>query len=383
MAASCVRKRKLNDNEQISQNEGSPTKKLKLDDSKQNECKNKEIAVTVDENSFDITIGSINTINLFALHTINNSNNKEESDTLNPKLGATDWTFEFYEMPTDSSHNIYQFLDGLFGDKLCDWKEYIMADNKYLNKSSNNFITIIKDGFGIWRGAILFIIYELTFKDNNNIKYLIKIPLTGVDLHFRRQNVGTILVNYMVSIIHKIMGCNGNKYEIIVLVIDDTQAKSFWNKNNFVSVIGYKGIKYSNIFSKDLMIKKGFLKNVENELIIMIYSGEKSIDLVLNDERVKGFKKPKYVNFNQRYCKKDEIEETEKNIKEWERKKKELKEKQKIKNDNIGGKFNELEFDDDESDEDFDVEKAIECQSSDSDENNNDNNDNNDNNINK
>eukprot|EP01084_Bolivina_argentea_P144071 252872_1 len=45
--------------------------------------------------------------------------------------------------------------------------------------------------------------------------------------------------------------------------------------------------------------------------------------------------------------------------------------------------FNELEFDDDESDEDFDVEKAIECQSSDSDENNNDNNDNNDNNINK
>ncbi len=67
---------------------------------------------------------------------------------------------------------------------------------------------------------------------------MIKIALTGVDLHFRRQNVGTILVNSMVGIIYiKLWKIAEIKYEIIVLVIDEKQPKLFWNKNKFINVI--------------------------------------------------------------------------------------------------------------------------------------------------
>ncbi len=110
---------------------------------KQNECK--DIDIPLDENSFDITLGSIKTINLFASHAINNTNSSKAENTNafhSIKLGNTDWKFEFYQMPTDNSHDIYQFLDGLFGDKLCDWKEYIIQNEKD-SKSSNNFVAIL------------------------------------------------------------------------------------------------------------------------------------------------------------------------------------------------------------------------------------------------
>eukprot|EP01084_Bolivina_argentea_P209515 356859_1 len=353
MSAVSSRKRKLDDNyEPVSTgniansvDSPSPRKKAKLDDKINDKTdakatENADIAPHDTSASFQIQLGSEPIIRLFASNAINDIRITENVEHSNNELssltiGRSDWNLQFYQLPTDPKHDIYQFLDGLFGDKLCDWKEYINKDNhNESHKSSNNFVTVIKDGLGVWRGAILFIVYQIHAvcnEQDDQLKYLIKIPLAGVDLHFRRQNVGSILVHYTVSMIHKVMGNASRKYEIIVLVIDDTQAKSFWTKNKFIRATEYKQQRYPKMFDRELMIKKGFVLDVETELIIMIYTGDKTTDLVLNNAIVDAFENPKYVNFGQRYCKKHEIEQHEKDMKEWQQKKKELEEKMKHK----------------------------------------------------
>merc|ERR1712130_851402 len=93
-----------------------------------------------------------------------------------------------------------------------------------------------------------------------------------------------------------------------------------------------------------------------------VYAGTKSIDLALKNELIINFETPKYVNFNQKYCKRDELEQAEALHKEWAIKKKELDEKKRIKAES---KENSDDDDDDESDEDFNVEEAMENMSSD------------------
>ena len=166
----------------------------------------------------------------------------------------------------------------------------------------------------------------------------------------------------MVAIIDEVMDYAHDKYEIIVVVIDEDGPRSFWSKCGFVPAATHKEIDFHYVFDKELMKKKGFVREIEEDLIIMIYAGEKSIDLVLKNEMIAGFETPKYVNFNQKYCKRDEVEQAEQVHKEWAIKKKELEEKQKKKEEKGGGD------DDDESDEDFDVEEAMKNMSSDDDE---------------
>merc|ERR1719204_2164057 len=189
-------------------------------------------------------------------------------------IGATDWHFEFYQMPTDESNHIYSFLDGLFGDKLCDWKEYVDRSQPDHDELSNNFIAVAKDGVGVWRAAILFIVYELRMADaaDDAVRFLLKVPLAGVDLHFRRQNVGSILIHYALSVVHHVMGHDAAKYDVIALVIDEHTPKSFWTRNGFLLATDNKRVPFRHIFDRELLVQKGFVRRIEDELIVMMYS---------------------------------------------------------------------------------------------------------------
>merc|ERR1711971_1504482 len=130
--------------------------------------------------------------------------------------------------------------------------------------------------------------------------------------------------------------------------------RSFWSNNKFVAAAS---TDHASLFERSVLCAKGFVRDIENELLVMLYDGQQSADLVLIDDKVKAFEKPKYGNFNQRYCKRDEVAATEKAHALWAQKKKELEEKQKSCGD-------DAEAEDDSDDEDFDLEEAKLRQSS-------------------
>ena len=215
------------------------------------------------------------TVNFFSSFCLSNHEKKENFKK--DLIGNTEYFFEFRHLINDDNDDIFQRLGILFGDKLCDWKHYLSKQN------NNNFIVTINDFVGIMRGAILFILYEMDINigPKKEKQIIIKIPLTGVDLHLRRQGLGKLVSYYLVSKLTSIINKLGDKwhgnsrnghvsgssnnnsnsnsnsnssinvnndycsndsekerihFEIIVLVIDASNAPYFWQKCGFVKI---------------------------------------------------------------------------------------------------------------------------------------------------
>ena len=118
------RKRKLSETKATSNDcvdTESPRKKAKLDPSD-----SAKVSSQPTNNPFEIRIADEAMIRRFGSHAINNAKPEQSGNPLSSmKVNAgtdCDWRFAFYQMPSDEASDVYSFLDGLFGDKLCDWK---------------------------------------------------------------------------------------------------------------------------------------------------------------------------------------------------------------------------------------------------------------------
>eukprot|EP01083_Nonionella_stella_P170564 580716_1 len=142
-------------------------------------------------------------IQIFEANTMHRGSQKGESyDDLDSKranrklftvdsIGKSVWTFGFYELSTDDHHQLAQLFEN-------DWK---VNCKEYVQTKHNTFVTVIMDGLRVWRAAILFGIYQAQpqaiAKDSNA---MIQLHLVGVHPNFRRQKVGTVLLNYTVQL---------------------------------------------------------------------------------------------------------------------------------------------------------------------------------------
>ncbi|ETO27872.1 hypothetical protein RFI_09263 [Reticulomyxa filosa] len=240
---------------------------------------------------------------------------------------------------------------------------------------SPTLLCILKDSAGVWRGAMTGMLhcYKLKRQHKENIDvnetknkeeqkeeeeeediYIVKIPLAGVDLHFRRQKLGSLMILYWVGKLYeficdfhrsKRIHANGKtspfRIFFVVLSLSDENAQQFWNKNDFVHSkdVDYISQTLQHSLQKEQLLKQGVMLSKENELIPLIYrhkdqtktlNNEWNVNSVFFDNDLyKNFKCPKYTNFHQKYAKLEEVEEEKKKIAEW---KKKYEEKMRLKN---------------------------------------------------
>eukprot|EP01083_Nonionella_stella_P067060 177123_1 len=247
-------------------------------------------------------------IQIFEANTMHRGSQKGESyDDLDSKranrklftvdsIGKSVWTFGFYELSTDDHHQLAQLFEN-------DWK---VNCKEYVQTKHNTFVTVIMDGLRVWRAAILFGIYQAQpqaiAKDSNA---MIQLHLVGVHPNFRRQKVGTVLLNYTVSMINEVMRNSTYKqYDIIAFVAENEfEARSFWHKNEFKPTQ----------FDRDMLNKNACGVSRENAFP-MLYVGDKTKMKNEVVEVVNSFETPKYVKINKKNDNSNEDLEEEKEV---------------------------------------------------------------------
>ena len=142
----------------------------------------------------------------------------------------------------------FSFLHILFDRKLSDWSDFLCRES---GADDNNFVAVIADEFGVWRAAVHCTVYESYESGGdadadadgaNPMAIIIKIPLAAVDLHFRRQSLGTLVIKYLMFVARKVVEEQQQqcRCHFVALAVEEKEARAFWRTNHFRCVEGMR-----------------------------------------------------------------------------------------------------------------------------------------------